>query len=191
MTVSYSFRSSVLDGEKTYSLGKEGITISADGSTTDHIPYQDVQSLNVQFNGSMNNVSRYRCVLRTTKKKVALTNAHYVSLGNFESRDSEYSRFLAELHVRLSPFADQIRFTQGSAAMFISALIFIIVMPPLALLALYLVFVKGESMTFSARSALFAMPIFLALITIPVLRKGRPRPYNGKTVPPAYLPTEA
>lgn len=191
MTVSYSFRSSILEGEKTYSLQEEGVTISAGGDTTDLIRYGDIHSLNVQFNGSMNNVSRYRCVLRTAKKKVALTNAHFVSLGNFESRDREYGEFLAELHVRLRPFADQIRFTQGTAVMFVSALLFAIIMPPLVAVALYLVIVKGESMTFSARSALFIVPALLALITIPVLRKGRPRPYDGKTVPNAYLPAEA
>ena len=188
MTTSYSFRSSVLEREKTYCLTEDGITVSLNGTPTDLIPYQEIRSLNLQFNGKFNDLLRYRCVIRTANRKLALTNGHYISLGNFESRDADYNRFIDELHVRLRPFADQIRFTQGTMTMFISALMFVIVMPPMVAIAIYLVVAQGASMTFSARTSLFAMPALLAAVTIPVLRKGRPRPYDIKAIPTDYMP---
>ncbi len=191
MTTSYSFRSSVLESEKTYCLTEDGITIAVDGTTTDLIPYQELRSMNLQFNGRFNDLSRYRCVVRTANRKLALTNGHYVSLGNFESRDAEYNRFIDELHLRLHPFADQIQCTQGTMTMFVSALLFLIVMPPLVAIAMYLVVMKEARLSFTARSSLFAMPALLAVVAIPVLRKGRPRTYDIKTLPTDYLPDAA
>jgi hypothetical protein len=184
----YSFRTSILESEKTYRLTPEGITISSEGAEPELVRYDEVRALNVQFNGDMHGVSRYRCMLRTDKKKIALTNAHYVSLGNFQQRDRDYSRFVAALHIQLQPYADRIRFTQGSGVMYYSALLFAIVMPPMFAVGLYLLVMKGDSLTFSGRHSLFVMPFLLTLLVIPVLRKGRPKLYSGKQLPQSFLP---
>lgn len=187
MATTHSFRQSLISKEQTYQLGSEEISISSEGKEILQVPYSDVKAIRLEYNGSMNGVQEYRCVIKSNRKQVVVQNKHFVGVGNFEPRDSSYRQFVADLHDRLRPHADSIKFTQGTEWLFWFAVVFGVLMPPMFLAGLYILFFTDKG-TFSGRAALFGVPAMFLCFIVPVWRRGRAKNYEPTSVPEDFLP---
>ncbi len=187
MATTHSFRQSLVSKEQTYQLGAEELSITSEGKEIGQVPYKDVTSIQLQFNGSASGVPEYRCLIKSNRKTVIVQNKHFVGLGNFEARDSSYRKFVADLHDRLRPHADQIKFKQGTEWLFWFAVVFGLLMPPMFLAGLYILFFTDKG-TFSGRAALFGVPAMFLCFIVPVLRRGRAKNYEPTAVPEGFLP---
>jgi len=164
--------------EKSFEIRDDGLVYSSTKENERTIRYDDIKK--VTLLSPMRNMYTCRLDTRDGKKAVIVSRA-FVSLGEFEDRSEEYSRFVKELHNRLKDHS-QIQYQAGSSAGFYFLGLGLPVLALLVVVVAVLAVMTGHRVPLS--------PFVGLLIVIPVginfLRKGRGIAYRPDDLPPQY-----
>ena len=119
----HSVRNSLIDKERTFTLGPEGFRWSAKGGADGHMPYAEVRDMRlIAYTSPIGET--FQCTVRArTGGKAKLRSAHYRSLGNFEDRTGTYGPFVKALAERVAVAAPDAKFIAGSTGLWILWLI--------------------------------------------------------------------
>lgn len=171
----YSFRQSVLEPEKTYSLYPDRLEV--DWHDGPHVVYELARVRKVHLKYVRTKQRAYfHCYLHTDVGKVTLRHVHWGGVLNFEDRRASYTPFVLALLAVLSRYPG-VRFKGGSLADFVLALIGA---PVLALMTWLAV-----SFGLWIPAAGGALGTFICLA---ILGRSRPRAVDPANPPRALLP---
>ena len=172
----YSFRRSILEPEKTYTLYPDRLEVGAQGEPPRHYPLDQVDTVHLKYERTKQR-AYFQCFIHTrTGDRVSLRHVHWGGLAKFDDRRESYTPFVRAVLQALAG-RPGVTFKAGSLLNFIAALIGI---PAFAVLA-GLAFSIG-----STAPGLFAL--FMLLLCIPVLRRSRPRSVDPLNPPVSVLP---
>ncbi len=172
----YSFRRSILEPEKTYTLYPDRLEVRAEGEPARVYPLDGVQSVHLKFERTKQR-AYFNCLVDTDQGRVALRHLHWGGVLNFDDRRGSYTPFVRAL---LQALANRpgVHFKAGSLLNFITALVGLPVMAVLGVLAF--------SMGLWPATALAALMVFICLS---MLGRSRPRSFDPAQPPSDLLPT--
>lgn len=173
---SYSFRRSILEPEKTYTLYPDRLEVAAEGEPAQRYPLDQVDTVHLKYERTKQR-AYFQCFIHTRSgDRVSLRHVHWGGVANFQDRRESYTPFVRAV-LRALASRPGVTFKAGSLLNFITAIIGI---PAFAVLA-GLAFSIG-----STAPGLFAL--FMLLLCIPVLRRSRPRSVDPLNPPASVLP---
>lgn len=172
----YTFRRSVLEGERTYTLYPDRIEVAEGELPLRRYLLNEVRVVHIKYEHTKQR-GYYQCFIRTPDTRLALRHVHWKGAGNFEDRRATYTPFVKALLGELSRFPG-VQFKAGSMGNFIAAMIGIPLMTALGVLAL--------SRGLEGRAALAGFMVFLCLV---MLRPSRPRRLDPLAPPEDLLPS--
>ena len=147
----------------TVSLGDRSIDVVREGHQVTSIPYRDVASVRLAFIGANNSGGEafpaYACYLRSRHgNKLKLTNLRFEGPGEVSDHSVAYTTFVRCLHQKLLPLRYGVRFVQGSDLYYWMGWVFCL------------------------------MPLLVSATFLPLIRRGRARPYDPEDLPEEHLP---
>jgi hypothetical protein len=193
MTSSYSFRSSLVTREETFTLDGRSLAIS-NRSTID---FADIRQIRTYDSPGVNLVgvgpvapALKTCVIRLKNgRPLSLSSNHFLALANFEDRSATYEPFVAELIREVAAANATTVFISGMRmALWISwisivAMAFVIV--PLLIFAAIGMVLDGKSISIGM---LFSGLLLLGIVIgvrplVRALKRNRPRRYDPRGSP--------
>lgn len=172
----YSFRRSILEPEKTYTLYPDRLEVGAEGEPAQRYPLDQVDTVHLKYDRTKQR-AYFQCFIHTRSgDRISLRHVHWGGLAIFKDRRETYTPFVRAV-LRALAGRPGVTFKAGSLLNFIVALVGI---PAFAVLA-GLAFSIGLTVP-----GLFAL--FMLLLCIPVLRRSRPRAVDPQNPPAALLP---
>jgi hypothetical protein len=175
MPAQYTFRRSVLEQNRTYSLQPDRVVIEGDGLPPQSYLFTEVRKVHLKYEHTKQR-EYYQCFIHTTRGRIALRHVDYVSFGKFEDRRATYTPFVRALLAALANVPG-VQFRGGSMTNFIGALIGVPVMAGLA----WLCFSLGRYVL-----ALFAAA--MGGLALMMIGPSRPRRYDPLAPPEDLLP---
>lgn len=171
----YSFRRSILESERTYSLYPDRLVVEEGGAPIKSYGLDSVRGLHLKFERTKQR-AYFICHVETDGGRVALRHVHWGGVAAFEDRRATYTPFVRALLVRL---ADRpgVEFRAGSLLSFVSAIIGLPLMLILGGLA--------ATMGLWPATALAALIVFMC---ISMLGRSRPRRFDPRNPPDDLLP---
>jgi hypothetical protein len=173
---SYSFRRSILEPEKTYTLYADRVEVAADGERPRVYPLDQVEGVHLKFDRTKQR-AYFQCLVHTAGGRVSLRHVHFAGIANFDDRRATYTPFVRALLLALAQ-RPGVHFRAGSLLNFVTALV-----------ALPLLAVLGVVALTMDRMAPAAFAAFLAFICVSVLRRSLPRGFDPRDPPAALLPS--
>lgn len=184
LPITYSFRASAIEKERTLTLEDSSLVIQQ-GERTESVAYRDIKSIRLFYDPDRFNLNKYICEI--TDKKGGTTqvkSVHFKSVGNFEDRSEAYKDFLLALHEKLIPL-DQVAFLAGNKPGCFAGNIVIMV-----------VSITGVGMALWYMGSAVGAHILLRLVIFMVLlfwglrymRKNRPKNYDPRNIPEQIIP---
>ena len=178
----------------TFSLGDRSIDVVREGYQVTSIPYRDVASVRLAFIGANNcggeAFPAYACYLRSRHgEKLKLTNLRFEGPGEVSDHSVSYTTFVRCLHQKLLPLRHDVRFVQGSDLYYWMGWVGM-AMSLLLLLMLPLLFLADDGgMMLLRKGWVFClMPLLVSATFLPLIRRGRARPYDPEDLPEEHLP---
>jgi len=179
--------------KETVILGDGAIRIERAGQTVASIPYEQVTSVHLAFQGANQcgeAFPAYACWIRSCYgHKLKLQNLRFEGPGEMSAHDVPYTEFIRALHEKLLPWRERIRFLAGSNFYYwmgwtgFAFALLLLLMLPLAFL------VDGGGWILLRKAWVFLLiPPFLAGSFLPLIRRGRRAPYDPEQIPKAHLP---
>ena len=167
------------------------------GQIVRSIPLHEVVRVNLAFLGSNyagnHQMAGYRCrVTDQNGTSIEFRNLFYASFYRVSRQDTDYLNLVFELHDRLvkQGRSDTV-FTQGSSAFYwlgwfgVIASILLTVMIPMMLM------IEGGATMLLRKAWTFALvPVLLGGTFVPLICRGRNRPYSPDVLPVEHLPIE-
>jgi hypothetical protein len=183
MNYRHSYRKSVLEKERHYELQKEGIHITSE-NRNDDIPYSSIHAIHLKFDPSRFAPDKYLCQIYYDRDVEWISNSHYVSIGEFESRSESYCRLIEALHRPLAS-NPKIVFKQGISSgkyyFFIAIVVFMLISVGWAMISWF----DGSGSLIWARLGLL---LVMAWMSIRYFKNNRPGYYDPMHIPDRLLP---
>lgn len=173
---SYSFRRSILEREKTYTLYPDRLEVAAYGEQPQVYPLDQVDGVHLKFDRTKQR-AYFQCLIDTSGGRVSLRHVHWAGVADFDDRRATYTPFVRALLLALAN-RPGVSFRGGSLLSFVTA---IVALPLLAALGV-LAFTMG-------RMVLAGFAAFMAFICLSVLRRSRPRSFDPRDPPATLLPS--
>lgn len=173
----YSFRKSILEKERHYSIGDEALTIEEEDMATERVPFRDIQQVHLRFHRTKQR-DYYQCILKTASKgKILLQNVHFAGFADFEDRRDTYVPFIRALHTTLAGYPGQIRFEAGSWLTY-----------GFTILMIAVVVILGIGALFGGLWYLTLAAAFVGWRMLPIVPRAKPNTYTPTTLPAGLLP---
>lgn len=167
------------------------------GRIVKSIPLNEVTRVNLAFLGGnyagSSQLAGYRCrVAGQNGMSIEFRNLFYVSFCNVGRQDTDYLNLVFELHDRL---AKQSRtdtvFTQGSSTFYWLGWFGVIASALLTIMSPLMLMLEGGATMLLRKAWTFALvPVLLGGTFLPLIRRGRNRPYKPDVLPIEHLPVE-
>lgn len=172
---SYSFRRSILEREKTYTLYPDRLEVAAEGETPRVYPLDRVDEVHLKFERTKQR-GYFNCSIHTADGKVSLRHVHWAGVANFDDRRETYTPFVRAL---LQALANRpgVYFHAGSLLNFLTAIV-----------GLPLVVALGLAALAADRMAGVGLAALLAFMCVSLLPRSRPRRFDPHDPPAALLP---
>ncbi len=184
MSLSYSFRPSALEKEKTFTLKEEQFTI-IQNERVDTVKYADIKSIRLYYDPSQYADNKYHCdITLKNGANTLIKSVHYLGPTEFEDRGEAYTKFVKALHVCLTDY-DKITFTSGNKAGCFSLNIIITVMSAILVGWALSYFAEATDLEMIIDTIIF---IGLVYAGVKYLKKNRPKAYSPTDIPPEVLP---
>jgi hypothetical protein len=175
MLAQYSFRRSVLEQERTYSLFPDRIVVEGAGLPPQTYLLRDVRRVHLKYEHTKQR-EYYQCFIHTTRGRIDLRHVHYVGFNDFQDRRPAYTPFVKALLAEVARVPG-VEFRAGSMANYVGAIVGVPVMAGLAWLC------------FSLHR--YALAIFAAAmggLALLMIAPSRPRRYDPQAPPANLLP---
>lgn len=163
-------------GMVSFALEAGAISVSSDlRGTTSRILFSDIIKIHImqEFPG----VFRTNVYHRGEGGPVSIPSRHFVGVGQFEDRRTEYAAFVNELSLAASGLNPRILFVGGSSLLFWVAALNV----PTVAFCLWLGVARGQQRGLVA--ALFLVPLIVAMG-----RQGRTKSYDPRHPPARWMP---
>lgn len=171
----YTFRRSVLEPARTYSLYDDRIEITGDGGFSIVHLLSDVRAVRLKYEHSKQR-EYYQCFIKTTRGPISLRHVSWKSFGSFEDRRATYTPFIKAVLAQLAPFPN-VQFRAGSLANFIGAIVGMPLMAGMGWLAFSL-----------GRTASATLAMFMLALCVLMIGRSRPRRVDPLAPPEDVLP---
>ena len=186
----YSFRPYLIGRKRTCRLTDRGIEIDDGTKESEFVPYSEIRSLNLRYNGFIPGAGSYRCVVATDRRTLAIPS----SKPSSEQVDAElqtYRDFVTDLHQRLEPLEDRIRFTRGSTGLYVASIVLSTLLLAFLTFAALLVLTKEAPIRIRTGVKFVAIGyVFLACL-FPMIQRGKTASYPPEEIPMDLLPESA
>lgn len=178
---------------ETLILGDGAIRVERDGQTVTSIPYEQVTSVHLAFQGANHcgeAIPAYACWIRSGYgDKLKLQNIRFERPGEMSAHDAPYTEFVRALHEKLLPWRDRIRFLAGSNLYYWMGWMGLAFALLLLLMLPVLFFVDGGGTILLRKAWVFFMiPTLVAGSFLPLILRGRSAPYDPEEIPKEHLP---
>ncbi len=189
----YSFRSYLIGRKRACRLTDRGIEMDDcakmdnGAKGTEFVPYAEIRGLNLRYNAFVPGAGSYRCVITTDRRTVVIPS----SKPDSDQPDADlqtYRDFVADLHQRLEPAEDRIRFTRGSTGLYFTSIILSALLLALVGFGLYLVFHNGTTLHMRSIVKFVAVGYFLLACLFPMIQRGKTALYQPAEIPTDLLP---
>lgn len=172
-------------------LDQNGIFRVRKGVETSRIPFEQIDKIQLICDGysAPHSKTVYRCIVRSNTTKLHFSNAYYMTSP--PEMDEDYIRFVQQLHQSLPVDRKSIEFRQGSNLWFMIAILGMATTILGALLVVTLAIVGGADMSWNSVAKAGRLGVFALLanvVLVPLLKKGKAKPYAANDLPPKYLP---
>ena len=183
--IQYRFRLNIGRHEARYGLTKHDLLVGRRQQFEVSISLADIESVNLQCHGRTLGHVMYRCVIRTRRKTILLSNIHYRGLARIEARNREYRHFVLSLHQTLAAGGHRVRFYTGHPMQKLFGLALLVITPAIVVAAVAVWLIQGAA----AGLGIGALGIagFSAWAQDSV-RRGTRQLYDPRTPPQSYLP---
>jgi len=171
----YTFRRSVLESARTYSVYADRIVVEGDGGVAQTYLLADVRRVHLKYEHTKQR-EYYQCFIHTTRGRISLRHVDWRGPMSFEDQRATYTPFVRTLIAQLAAYPD-VQFKAGSMANFAGAVLGAPIMAALGLLAI------AHDRNGSAALAGLMMGICLLMI-----RPSRPRRLDPLAPPEDLLP---
>ena len=175
MLAQYSFRRSVLEKERSYSLFEDRIVIEGEELPARVYMFAEVQRVHLKYEHTKQR-EYYQCFVHTRGGRIDLRHVHYRGFADLEDRRFTYTPFVKALLAELARVPG-VQFRAGSMSNFIAAIAGVPVMVGLTWLCVSL----GR----------YGMGIFAAMmggLAGIMIAPSKPRPLDPLAPPPDLLP---
>ena len=172
---SYSFRRSILEPEKTYTLYADRLEVAAVGEPPRVYPLEQVAGVHLKFDRTRQR-GYFQCVIHTAADDVSLRHVHWAGVANFHDRRETYTPFVRALLLALST-RPGVLYRAGSLLSFVTAII-----------GLPLFVVLGVAALAMGRTVSAALAGLMMFICLSLLRRARPRSFDPRNPPAVLLP---
>ena len=175
MPARFSFRRSVLEQERTYTLYPDGLVVEGGDAPPQTYLYDEIRKVHLKYEHTKQR-EYYQCFIHTTRGRIDLRHVHYVSFGSFEDRRATYTPFVKALLAEVARVPG-VQLKAGSTANFIAAIVGVPLMAGLAWLCVSL----GR----------YALAIFAAMmggLALMMIGPSRPRKLDPLNPPDDLLP---
>jgi len=182
----YHHQPNAFSGQRTYTLYDDHIEISSSNVSTQSIAYNDIHSIQIQYDPTRVQLNQYITVIHYKGGKLKLTNSSYLSFGSFEEHNEAYHSFITKLHQEVSKNNPNINYFKGTSKynylFSIFSFFFIIVVILFAILFSWQHQFLG----------LVAVKVIVLLFSVPYLiaymKRNKPQKYDPQTIPTDGLP---
>jgi hypothetical protein len=171
----YSFRRSILEPEKTYTLFPDRLEIAAEGQPPAVHPLDRVREVHLKFERTKQR-AYFNCIIHTDGGRVALRHVHWGGVMVFHDRRESYAPFVRALLLALAS-RPGVHFRAGSMVNFVTAIVGL----PLTAILGVLAFTAG----LWPATALAAL---MGIICVSLLGRSRPRTFHPAHPPSDLLP---
>ena len=130
----YSFRRSVLEQERTYSVYPGWLVVEGPDLARQTLPLSDVRAVRLKYEHTKQR-EYYQCYLHLKDRKIVLRHVHWANFGAFQDRRETYTPFVKTLLAQLAAYPN-VRFQAGSLVNFGCAILGVPLMAFLGYLAL-------------------------------------------------------
>ena len=179
----HSVRNSLIDRERTFSLGTEALQWKETGRHGE-LPYAAISRMRLIAYPSTGGEHRQCSLFASRGRKIKLRSHHYRSLGAFDDRTDTYAPFVRELSRRIAAASPGAKFLAGSTSMWLVWLGLSTLIAVVGILLLTVV-VGGEVL-----QAGVIAPLVVLAIVVPgawkILRRGKAVEFDPAE-PPADL----
>ncbi len=121
MVPHYTFRRSVLEQDRTYSLYPDGIVVEGGDMTPRTYLWEEIRRVHLKYEHTKQR-EYYQCFLHTRRGRIDLRHVDWQSFGRFQDRRATYTPFVRALLAELARVPG-VRFKAGSTANFIGAIV--------------------------------------------------------------------
>lgn len=172
----YSFRRSILESEKTYTLYPDRLEIQGEGSPPEVHALAQVEKVHLKYDRTKQR-SYYNCFIHTAGRRVALRHVHFAGIARFEDRRETYTPFVRALLQAVAQQNPRATLKSGSLVNFIMCIVFLPVVVGVGVLAWSLGSWAG-ALTMA----------FFALLCLSMIPRSRPRIVDPANPPANVLP---
>lgn len=185
MSTKYSHRLNVLKPTVIWSVEADGLHWTDDKGGKGYIPPQEIKQVRLKFEPTR--IAPKRVGLHfMTPLHLAVSNSHYVSVGNFEHKPDEFREFVLAFH-NMFPANTKTVFNKGST---IAGWIFNIVVS-LFVVAMLLLLAPMISLMGIGSGGTNIFRIIMILLFLPLLYKlivkNKPSSYQANNIPMELL----
>jgi hypothetical protein len=179
-------RRSIFQSEAAWRLGEDALERVAEGRPAFRIPYAEIVELQLSYDPTRFETTRYRCdVLSQRNGRALIVSVSYLSPMNFENRGATYVPFMEALVARVAAANPACRFQAGKRlSTYIGEQLFLLAMLLLLVSVLYL--------TGAPIAGIVAIKLALLAFFVPTMilyvRKNRPRTFDPSEIPDDILP---
>lgn len=187
MAITYEFRSDVLAKEILYSIDGNQLTSSVDGVIIHKMDLSKIVQVRMKYAPTRYVKNKFVMEVKDLSgQNISISNAHYVSLGNFENRSNDYKEFVLQFHKNLGEVNKICKcvggVVQSSYTVNIFSLIFVVIILIMALLIMIatgLYFIVIMHLIF----IIYYLPASLRFIKV-----NKPKIYFPNSIPNNLLP---
>ncbi len=171
-------------GPVVYALDAQRLIVSHEKSGERRVlPYSSVKKINLRQDmpGAFTTV-----IAHDEGRAVMIPSRHFVGIGRFESRATEYVAFVTELHRLAHAASPSIRFVVGSSLLFWAG---VAVASLGGLLGVLVVVGMATTGRMPPAQAIWPVPMAI-FVSLGFLRQGRAKLYDPQQLPETMLPRE-
>jgi hypothetical protein len=171
----YTFRKSVLEQPRTYSLYADKLVIEGNDLSPRIYYLDEVVRVRLKYEHSKQR-EYYQCFVQTKRGTVRLHHLSWSGFASFDDQRASYTPFVRALLAQLAT-QPNVRFRAGSIANFIAAILGLPLMAGMAALAIHF-----------DRSASATLASFMFVLCLMMLGRSRPRRFDPLAPPGELLP---
>lgn len=171
----YTFRRSVLEEPRTYSLYTDRIVIEGTQTAAQTYPLAEVHMVHLKYEHTKQR-GYYQCFVQTKRGRISLHHLHWAGFAKFEDQRATYTPFVRALLAAVA-HVPGVRFKAGSMMNFGCAIAGV----PLMTFLAWLCFSMG-------RDGLGIFACVMGGIALLMIAPSRPRKFDPLSPPPRLLP---
>jgi hypothetical protein len=172
----YTFRRSILEKDKTYTLYPDRLEIHGEGSRPEAYELAQVETVHLKYERSKQR-AYYNCFIHTRAKTISLKHVHFGGIGRIQDQSETYTPFVRALLQAVAQQNPRATLKAGSLFNFIMCI----------LLFPFVVGVGVLAWTLGSWAGALTMAFF-ALMCIGVIPRSRPRTVDPANPPANVLP---